>query len=165
MQKVNSGFKMNDTHNELTKNIINLYGEKGRTWLSKLPVIVKSVSDYWNLTDLKPVDNMTYHYVAKAKHDNNQPVVIKIGFDEKSLSQEKIALDYFNGNASICLLDYNKAHRALLLEQAVPGITLKSHYPKNIEFVMDCYVSTMHKLHETHLPSNNTYLHIRNWLN
>ncbi len=155
---------MNDAGNKLTQNMLNLYGEKGKAWLANLPIIIKSLSDYWKLTDLTPVNNMTYHYVAKAKLNKGHFVVIKIGYDEKSLSQEKVALEYFNGEAVIQLLDYNKAYNALLLAQAVPGESLKSHYPKNIEFVMDCYVGTMQKLHEKHLPIKNPYPHIGDWL-
>lgn len=148
----------------LSENITNLYGEKGKAWIAKLPSIIQSLSDHWNLTSVTPVDNMTYHYVAKAIRDNTQSVVLKIGFDEISLTQEKIALEYFNGSAAIQLIDYNQTYKALLLDQAIPGVTLKSFYPKNAEFVMDCYVQTMKKLHEKKLPDKHSYPHIRDWL-
>lgn len=58
----------------------------------------------------------------------------------------------------------NEKYHALLMQQAVPGITLKSLYPSNIEYVMDCYIDTMKKLHSKPLPKINNYHHIRDWL-
>lgn len=55
-------------------------------------------------------------------------------------------------------------HHALLLQQAVPGETLKSLYPSQIEYVMDSYVETMKKLHNKHLSKTHNYRHVRDWL-
>jgi streptomycin 6-kinase len=52
----------------------------------------------------------------------------------------------------------------MLLQQAVPGITLKSLYPDQVEFVMDSYVQTMRELHGKQLPAQHAHRHIRDWL-
>jgi streptomycin 6-kinase len=146
------------------ENISNLYGVRGQAWLTNLPFIIKSLSDAWCLTNIDPVNNMTFHYVATATLDAKQDVVLKIGFDEMVIQNEKKALEYFDGMGSIQLLAYHPEHKALLLQQAVPGTTLKSLYPKQIDMVMDIYVKTMHKLHENKLPHTHTFEHIENWL-
>lgn len=148
---------------EFTQNINNTYGAKGQTWLTELPVIVEQLAAYWQLKNILPVKNMSFNFIAKAL-SASQPIVLKIGFDNNAIAQEKEALTYFNGNASILLIDHSDKYNALLLQQAVPGITLTSLYPEKLEFVMDCYVDTMHKLHAKHLSNPHHYRHIKDWL-
>ena len=134
----------------LKQNITNIFGEEGKNWIANLPVIISELTSYWELKQVTPVNNMTFNYVAKAMTSANQPVILKISCDEKSLSYEIQALKYFDGNGSIRLISHHPAHHALLLQQAVPGETLKSLYPSKIEYVMDSYVDTMKKLHNKH---------------
>jgi streptomycin 6-kinase len=162
----NSMLKINDTlYKTLTENMNSIYGENGQHWVSNLPIIVEELSTLWELSNISPVDNMTFHFVAKAIRQNNQPVVLKVGFDENVISSEMQTLKYFNGQAAIQLIDYNAAHNALLLQQAMPGISLKSLYPLQLDLVMDCYVKTMLKLHQKSLPKIHDFPHIREWLN
>jgi streptomycin 6-kinase len=149
---------------KLSENIENVFGNKGIEWLSNLPRLVDKLTAYWGLKDLVPVDNMTFNYVAKALSISNGPVVLKISCDTKSILEESQALVYFEGNASVKLIDYHKKLNALLLQQAIPGTTLKLIYPDQVEFVMDSYVNTMHKLHNKILPIKHGYRHISDWL-
>lgn len=148
----------------LKKNIEGIYGEQGRRWLANLPHIVHELAIYWQLNQIMPVDNMTFNYVAKAITNNNELVVLKIGCDENAINEEKQALDYFDGKASIKLIAYKDTYHALLLQQAIPGITLKSLYSSQPQYVMACYVDTMRKLHNKSLSHNNSYRHIKDWL-
>jgi streptomycin 6-kinase len=148
---------------KLIENVSNTFGEKGKVWLNNLPIIVKALTDYWGLSNLTPINNMTFNYVLKAIKDQ-QPVVLKISCDLDSIAGEKQALQYFNGGASVALLDFNETYHALLLQQVVPGTTLKSFYPAQAELVMDCYVATMKKLHDKVVPDKYHYRHIRDWL-
>ncbi len=146
----------------LKQNIINMYGAKGEQWLARLPTIITRLANYWNLKQIEPVANMTFNYIAKALANTNQAVVLKISYDQESIFHEKQAFMYLNHLGSIKLIDYNSQHHALLLQQAIPGITLKSLYPSQQNYVMDCYIETMHKLHNQHLPKQ--YNHIADWL-
>jgi len=148
----------------LTQNVINILGENGQMWLDNLPNTIAILAKHWNLSNIIPVANMTYNYVAKALQSDNQPVVLKIGFDVKVITDEKKALEYFDGNASIKLINYHEAHNTLLLQQAIPGISLKALYPANAELVMDYYVATMQKLLSRPLPKEHNFRHIRDWL-
>lgn len=148
----------------LKQNITNIFGAEGKRWITNLPVIISELTSYWELKDVTPVDNMTFNYVARAKTSTNQPVILKISCDEKSLSHEIQALKYFDGNGSIRLVSHHPVHHALLLQQAVPGETLKSFYPLKIDYVMDNYVETMTKLHSKHLSKTHDYRHISDWL-
>jgi len=153
-----------DLMHKLAQNVINILGENGKKWIADLPSTIKILADHWNLSNLVSVDNMTFNYVAKAIYNSNQPVVLKIGFDTNVISDEKRALIYFDGNASIRLIDYNEKYNALLLQQAIPGTTLKSLYPANNKFVIDCYVDTVQKLLDKPLDNKNSFRHISDWL-
>lgn len=150
--------------NTLKQNVVNIFGEKGKLWVSSLPHIVDELAAHWKLTHVTPVDNMTLNYVAKADTSTNVPVVLKVSCDEKSISDEIQALEFFDGSGSIQLIAHNERYHALLLQQAVPGITLKSLYQSQIEYVMDCYIDTMKKLHNKYLSDKNNYRHISDWL-
>ena len=123
---------------KLTQNVIHILGESGKTWIANLPKTTETLVDHWSLTSLIPISDLTFNYVIKATYNNNQPVVLKIGFDADAIISEKQALAHFDGNASIRLIDYNKKYNALLLQQAIPGTSLKSLYPVNDKFVIDC---------------------------
>lgn len=148
---------------ELMKNAMNILGEKGTVWIDALPTVIKLLSDQLELKNIIPVENMSYNYVAKSIR-NDQPVVLKIGFDKKAILDERQALSYFNGNAAIRLLDYDEKYNALLIEQAVPGITLKSLYPAQEDFVIHCYVDTVQKLLSKPIKSTYPFCHIKDWL-
>ena len=148
----------------LTLNIINIYGKQGEEWIANLPTTIDALAKHWNLSHLTPIDNKTFNYVAKAITNTNQPVVLKISCDEKSITKEIQALKYFNGDGSIQFIDYHSRYHASLLQQAIPGTTLKTLYPTQFEYVMNCYVDTMKRLHSKHLPSKHSYQHIGEWL-
>lgn len=148
----------------LRQNIINLYGSKGRDWIDNLPALVTALTINWNLSEITPVSNMTFNYVAKAILDANEPVVLKISYDEQSFINEQRALANLGLQGSIKLIDYDCRYNSLLLQQAVPGITLKSLYQDNSDYVMDHYVETMRRLHSQQLPKEANFPFVADWL-
>lgn len=148
----------------LKQNIVNIFSEKGEHWIANLPITISELTAYWALKNVTPVDNMTFNYVAKALTHDEQPVVLKVGCDEKNISEEIQALQYFDGNGSIRLISHHPRYHAMLLEQAIPGTSLKSLHPSQVDYVMGCYIDTMKKLHSKRLPKENNYRHIKGWL-
>lgn len=148
----------------LTQNIKNVFGKEGEDWLSKLPSLVEMLCTHWNLSHVTPVNNMSFNYVAKAIMNADQPVILKIGCDKKSINAERQALTYFAGQGAVKLIDYSDDSNALLLQEALPGKTLKSFYPAKDEFVIDKYADVVRKLHSKHLSSSHDYLNISDWL-
>jgi len=149
---------------KLARNVINIMGSDGRVWITSLPNTVRILMDCWKLSNLLPVTNMSFNYVAKAICNHNQSVILKIGFDKKVIAAEKHALIYFDGNASIRIIDYHEEYNALLLEQAIPGTSLKALYPAKDKFVIDCYGDTVQKLHHKPLVNKHGFRHINDWL-
>jgi len=126
--------------------ILNTYGIHGKQWLQKLPEIIRELQKRWHLSEILPVKNMTYHYVAMARSSENNPVVIKIGPDKNAIRNEASILTLFKGKGYVRLLDYCSEYNALLLEQATPGKTLKSLYPQKLDFVMKEYVNVVKRI-------------------
>lgn len=137
--------------------------QAGLKWLEKLPVITERLQKHWHLRNIEPVADMSYHFVARAIDHENQPVVIKIGFDKKLILAEAEALRHFENTCFIKLLDVDKDNNALLLQQAIPGITLKNLYPEQIEYVMDSHVFVTKQIHN--LPFNNHWNTVEDLLN
>ena len=148
----------------LRQNITNLYGSKGSDWIANLPAIVTALTNHWRLSGVIPVSNMTFNYVAKAILNTKEPVVLKISYDRQSIMNEKQALANLGLQGSIKIIDYNSTYNALLLQQAIPGITLKSLYQDNPDYVMDCYVETMRRLHHQELPNESNSPYVADWL-
>ena len=149
----------------LAQNAVNILGKNGKKWIANLPSTIQLLADYWKLTNIVPVNNMSYHYVALATCNNSRAVVVKIGFETKVTAAEKRALTYFgNNNVSIQLIDYHAKYNALLLEQAIPGNSLKSFYPNDDKFVIDCYVDTVRKLLNKSPLNLDGFCHISDWL-
>lgn len=107
------------------KNIINIWGKSGQSWLTQLPHTIESLKQTWSLTGIKPVANLSYNYVAFALQNEQSPVVLKISYDAQSILAEHQALKHFAVNGAISVIDFNKEKNALLLAQAQPGRSLK----------------------------------------
>ena len=145
----------------LEKNIKNIHGQKGIDWLNALPTIQQKLSKFWSLTNIMPVNNMSYNYVALALQNNN-PVVLKISCDKQLIQDEYKALKHFNGQGSIRALDIHSELNALLLEQAVPGYLLKEHHPEKIADTIHIYSNVVKALANQPLSDNN-YTHVSQW--
>ncbi len=149
----------------LESNIINLFKDKGEVWFKKLPEIVEELADTWNITEIKPVNNMTFNYVIKAIQNNQDPVVVKISCDEQLIIGETKSLEHFHGHGAVKLLDHNTKYHAILLEQARPGSTMKEcRVQSNLDYLMDEYIKNVKNLHSSPTPSVQNFPEIKKWL-
>ncbi|WP_172616113.1 hypothetical protein [Rickettsia asiatica] len=56
--------------NRFKNNIISIYKEQGKSWLEKLPKIVTELASEWNLSNLTPIDNLSFNYVLSGYQNN-----------------------------------------------------------------------------------------------
>ncbi len=145
----------------LKKNVINANGQQGKVWINTLENTIKSLQNHWSLTEIHPVDNMNWNYVALGRQHNN-PVVLKISYDAKVIEDEFNALQHFAGAGAIKVIDYCSEYHALLLEQAVPGYLLKEHHPKKIEEVIYIYATVVKQLNKQS-QIKQPFKHVREW--
>lgn len=90
---------------------------------------------------------MSCHFVAKAVQSPDTPVVLKIGCNKSLILNEAAVLRHFKGSGSVRILALEADFNALLLEQAIPGHSLKIFYPHKIDMVMSAYANVIHKIH------------------
>lgn len=72
----------------LQKNIEALYGQPGFLWYENLDQIIRKLQVHWHLTEIDPVPNMTYHFVARARDQHQHPVILKVGYDKQVMEDE-----------------------------------------------------------------------------
>jgi len=146
------------------KTICRTFGLQGQKWLAALPTIIDELKEQWALSDIAPVSNMSYHYVAKATRISGEPVVIKIGCDRQLIQNEAFFLQANNSGKMVHLLDYNLELCALLMTQAQPGTSIKEIYPQEINTVMQTFANLTHGLHQYGQTGRYDYPHVSKWL-
>jgi streptomycin 6-kinase len=102
-----------------------LFGEEGRAWLDRLPSILATCEERWQLTIGAPVDNLSFNYVAPAVLADGTEVMVKTGLTDEFPSQP-YALQHFAGHGMVQLLAYDEQNAAILLERLRPGRSLRS---------------------------------------
>jgi streptomycin 6-kinase len=105
---------------EFITTIQNAFGKNGRTWLAALPDLIHEASRQWSLTNVQPVPNLSYNFVAFAL-SGTRDVVLKIGVPNRELTSEINALRAFNGKGAVRLLEADEKRAMFLLERLRPG--------------------------------------------
>ena len=142
-------------------NIISIYEKKCKAWLNALPELVSAISSRLDLHDLKEVPNLTYNYVLSGFQGDN-PIILKLGLDNEELTREAFALKCFAGCGAVKVLSEDDG--MLLLERAIPGISLKSYFPNQEHKSIEIACEVMKKLHQASIPEGHHFPHIKDWL-
>lgn len=137
------------------QNIIDLYGDKGSQWLGRLPNLLTQLANTYGLSNLKPVSNLSYNYVLSG-FQGPQPIILKLGLDVDGIKREAAALMAFEGSGVVQVFSENTG--LLLLECAVPGISLKSYFPEKDDEAINITAQVIKRLHKAPIPSTHTFL-------
>jgi streptomycin 6-kinase len=105
------------------KTFGNVYKEDGEKFLAVLPALIDEVSQRWELTDVQPVPNLSFHFVAFARR-GDEDVILKMGIPNSEYISEMAALKLFNGDGACELLQCDEERGLLLLERLKPGTML-----------------------------------------
>jgi streptomycin 6-kinase len=122
---------------EFIQTIKNTFGTDGEAWLDALPNLISEASRRWGLTDIQPVCNLSYNFVAFARrlpspsgspkgmlregNGGEGEVVLKLGVPNHELTSEIAALRLYDGHGTCRLLDADESKGMLLLEPLQPG--------------------------------------------
>ena len=112
-----------------TETICNTFGQDGERFLAALPGMISEASARWGLTDVQPVPNLSYNFVAFAKSPSpagGSQVVLKMGVPDFEMESQIAALKLFNGEGACKLLEYDEERCWMLLERLQPGIMLST---------------------------------------
>lgn len=103
----------------------NVFQEDGTAFLKALPDLIMEASARWGLTDVQPVSNLSYNFVAFANRGNDK-IALKIGVRNDELMSEMAALRLFDGDGACRLIDSDEESGFLLLERLTPGLMLST---------------------------------------
>jgi streptomycin 6-kinase len=124
------------------QNIQNTFQGEGQRWLESFPDLLEEAARRWGLTDIQPVSNLSYNFVAFAGLDmesnvsrrwlqsqetlHSARVVLKLGIPSRELTSEIAALRFYNGRGACRFLDVDTEKGMLLLERLQPGHMLST---------------------------------------
>jgi streptomycin 6-kinase len=135
------------TNEQLTRNVLAVWGEDGARWLRNLPATVADLARDWDLTIGEPYE-LSYHYVAAVTCGDGTPAVLKLGVpDGTSLAEEAPALAAFGGRGAVRLLRADLTRAALLLEHVAPGWRASDLVPARDSEATSAAVGVMRRLH------------------
>lgn len=146
---------------ELEKNIINLYGDKGKRWLASLPDLIEQMKAVHGLSRLKRVTHLSYNYVLTGLQQS-QPVILKLGLDIDGFKRENAALKAFSKFGAVNVLAEGSG--MLLLERAVSGVSLKSYFPEQEPDAIHITCACLKRLHQASVPHGHSFPQISDWL-
>ena len=144
-----------------TDNITNIHGEIGREWLNNLDTIVSDLAERWNLTNLKPFENLTFNYVLSG-FQNDVPIVLKVGIRDGKLKQEARALKFFENHGAVKLMESSEG--AILLQRTIPGNSLVEYFPNKENESIEIAANIIQKLHSVNHIADR-FFHIKDLLN
>jgi streptomycin 6-kinase len=144
---------------DFVQRIKSVFGESGKVFLENLPTLIGEASARWGLTDIQPVSNLSYNFVAFAKRGKDD-VVLKMGIPNPELISEIAALKLFNGEGACQVLASDEEHGFLLLERLQPGEMLSEL--EDDDERTHIAVDVMSKLWRE-VPTKNKFIQLSDW--
>lgn len=96
-------------------------------WLARLPNVLHDLEERWALTLGAPFDgpDVSCAWVAPVRRGDGTSAVLKVSMPHMEGADEIAGLRFWNGDATVQLLDADDDLGAMLLERCVPGTTLR----------------------------------------
>ena len=117
MQQVPDGFH---------QRVIDVHGEAGADWLSRLAQTIGECERRWSLQVMPPFLSLSINYVCPASLANGETAVLKLGVPHHEFMNEMEALRLYDGDGMVKLLAGDADLGAILLERLKPGASLSS---------------------------------------
>ncbi|MBE0670414.1 MAG: hypothetical protein IH588_07485 [Anaerolineales bacterium] len=135
------------------------FREDGEKFLAVLPALIDEYSERWELTDVHPVPNLSYNFVAFAKHQGSD-IILKIGVPHRELKSEIAALKLFHGDGACQLLESDEERGVFLLERLTPGTMLSEL--ENDDERTHIAAGVMQKIWRE-VPQGNNFIQLTDW--
>lgn len=163
---------------EFISIVTNTFGEDGESLIANLPTLIEEASFRWKLSNIQPVSNLSYNFVATAFQiphasefaqtlDRNPNVVLKIGVPRGELASEIAALRLFGGEGACRLIDADEEKGFLLLERLNPGLMLSTL--EDDEEATHIAATVMQKiwrpLDQEQVPALQSFILLSDWFN
>lgn len=145
-----------DQKKAFKQKIRNTFGELGQRWLDSLDENIELYSKQWDLTDLRPVTNLTYNYVMMGKKCGHlQPVVLKLGVPNNEFMREMAYLAHYDGVSVPRLLASEADKGAMLMTRIMPGTSMMSYFPQDEEAALAITSKVIQQLQMKDKPINH----------
>jgi streptomycin 6-kinase len=139
----------------LARNVVSVWGEQGRAWLTGLPGLLEGVLGSWHLRPDGGPFPLSYHWVMPVTRPDGSAAVLKVGLpDDGHLVAEAAALRAYGGRGAVRLLAYDPARGALLLERADPGTPARALVPHDDAAALAALLSVRRLLHAATPPAD-----------
>ena len=99
---------------------------EGRAWLEALPRLMDECAERWTLVVGEPFAGGMASLAMPATLADGTDTVLKIQFPHRESDHEAAALQAWDGEGAVRLLEHDADRQALLLERARPGEPLSS---------------------------------------
>ena len=120
--------EMQQVPDRFSRKVIDVHGEAGADWLSRLAETIAECERRWSLKAMPPFASLSYNYVAPVLCADGKDAVLKLGVPHHDFMTEMDALRLFDGVGMVKLLAGDIDLGAMLLERLKPG-TLLSGLP------------------------------------
>ncbi len=140
-------------------NMRGAFEGRGEKFLNDLPSLIEAAAGRWGLSNIVPVDNLSYNFVATAER-NTQSVILKLGVPNEELTSEMETLRLYDGQGACRLLDSEEDKGMLLLERLKPGRMLSEL--EDDEQATRIAAQVMSKLWRP-APLEGRFLSLRTW--
>ncbi|MBI4203095.1 MAG: phosphotransferase [Chloroflexi bacterium] len=145
-----------------SRTIASVYGDAGRAWLQRLPLLLEQLADRWSLTVGPPFLPLSFNHVAPALREDGSRGVLKLGVPSRELDWEIEALRWFDGRGAVQLLAAHPVEGALLLEHVLPGTDLSRMVPKDDDQATTIAAALMKRLWRR-VPPGHTFPTVADW--
>jgi streptomycin 6-kinase len=133
---------------ELVTHISAICGDRGEKWFESLPQIIKLLERRWNVSVAEPFPGIEFNFVAPAKRESGEDVVVKIAppFERVEIFCEGKYLRSRDGSGAAKLLAEVRELRSILIERALPGKALFKHFEKDPAGCVRPAIEVMHSI-------------------
>jgi streptomycin 6-kinase len=146
----------------LVANVRGVFGAAGEEWLARLPTVLASYAERWELTLGDPYP-LTYHYVVAATRADGAPAVLKLGVPgSRDFGWQVETLRLVDGDGLARPLAADAAGGAVLLERVEPGLRLTPAGPAADPAATDVLLDVMRRLHRP-VPAGVTLPTVTDW--
>jgi streptomycin 6-kinase len=95
--------------------------QRGTAWLERLPQILATCEERWQIKIGTPFETLSFHYATTATQADGTPAVVKVLSPTKEFIEESTAIRLWDGHGMAQLLELDEENEAMLLERLLPG--------------------------------------------
>jgi streptomycin 6-kinase len=103
-----------------TAAVVGSWPDDGPRFLARLPELIHEYEERWEIRTLAPFP-LSYNYVAPAVTADGRAAVLKLGVPNPEFTSEIEALQLYDGDGAVRLLEAEPERGAQLLERVLPG--------------------------------------------